>query len=462
MALAQYLGRAARRLAIPGTLAVAVVLSSTAAAAQVLVEGAAPRLCVDDRVAPGRLALALIGEARASAFAATSNAGGTSPEDLTEAEAMNVVRALERDVFQPGQGPFGPRIELSEDKAAAEAWQRLSRLATVELGGLTLGPKVDGGATYRLVLRGSSTRVETYNPVRLFDPRPVYEIRCEATSPGLPNSSQGARPVTPILPVETYPPSWRVRGAASDLHLWTTDLSAIKAATIGFSRDETADTETINVNGVVGLAFETDDLVWSTIPFVSWQYKEVTGTGDIDKFSPGVLLAHRAEQPGWGLHSRWEVAYLIDREQSSEQIKSRLYLDPTFRTPAGYLFGDWLVKNAPIRIRPEFTAIGDVTEVRDPGTSPLLVDGGSYHGLGFDLRFLFDVPSIDGLSLLVGRRHLWLSGDLDLDEAARWHGKLEYKFKTSPIGIALTFSEGRNDDTFQEEDTTAVELTFRR
>lgn len=463
-----------------------LIAAAMPATAQVLTEGAERRLCQGGRVVPSRLAFAIVSEARAATFAATANEHGTSPHDLTAAEALEILRALSppspRPVGSeptPSPRPFGPDIDLTTDKEAAEAWTRVGN-AALELAELSRRPTTAGRVTYQLVRMGDPVIAEDeprYNPARLFDERPNYEITCTPTPTPTPDGSAtpvpGPGPRTPTpdgtsgtagiqtRPPTAPPPALRIRGAASDLYLSGSDLSILKPATIGFSRDEIANTETVSFNAAVGLAFETPDLVWAATPFVAWQYKDVTGAGDIDKVSPGLLLAHRMTGENLVLHSRLELAYLVDREQSSEQLKARLYVDPAIRTPAGILFGGWLRNDGPFGFRPDLTLIADVSDIRDPGSSAAFMAGGSYRGLGGDLRLLVDYAPVEGLTLLVGRRQLWLSGDLSIDEAARWYGKLEYKFKTSPIGIGLTYSQGQNDDTFQNEDTTALELTFR-
>lgn len=462
----------------------ALVATAFPAAAEVLTEGAARRLCQGGRVVPSRLAFAIVSEARAATFAATANDHGTSPFDLTAEEAVQVLRAVDdqRPAGHPASEPwapraFGPDIDLITDPEAMGAWERIAAL-TLGLADLSGRPTVAGRVTYQLVRIGGpvvSPDEPRFNSAQLFDERPVYEIACFPTPGAAPNGpvTPEPGPVTPtpdraaqMAGIRTRaptapPPAFRVRGAASDLYLSGSDLSVLKPATIGFSRDEIASTETVTINAAVGLAFETPDLVWAATPFVAWSYKDVTGAGDIDLLTPGVLLSHRLAGDDVVLHSRLELAYLINREQSSEQLRARLYVDPTIRTPGGLLFGDWLNRDARVRFRPDLTLIADLSEVRDPGSNAAFLAGGSYQGLGGDLRLLVDSAAVEGLTLLVGRRQLWLSGDLAIDEAARWYGRLEYKFKTSPIGLALTYSEGQNDDTFQDEDTTTLELTFR-
>lgn len=454
----------------------ALIASHTPVAAQVLTEGAEQRLCRDGRIVPGRLAFAIVSEARAATFAATANEWGTSPDDLTTEEALAVLRALS----PASSRPFGRNIDLAVDTEADAAWKRVNAVA-LELADLSRRPTTAGRVTYQLVRIGGPVITEDeprYNPARLFDERPLYEITCTRAAvgpmqdgPATPGPDTGPRtPPTDgaagtagigTRPPSGPPPALRVRGAASDLYLSGGDLSVLKPATLGFARDEVANTETVSFNAAIGLAFETADLTWAATPFVAWQYKDVTGAGDIDRVSPGLLLTHRLAREDTALHSRLELAYVVDREQSSEQLKARLYVDPAIRTPDGVLFGGWLRSEGPFRFRPDLTLIADLSEVLDPGSNAAFLAGGSYQGLGGDLRLLIDYAPVEGLTLLVGRRQLWLSGELALDEAGRWYGKLEYKFKTSPIGIALTYSEGENDDTFQNEDTTALELTFR-
>lgn len=451
------------RNGLAGAVAATALFTAPAAAAQVFSEIAHPRLCDGGRVDPGRLAFAVINEARASVVATTANPGGESPDDLTTAEALYVLTQIATEVGTRANPLFGPG-ELSTGPEAIAARERIFDVLGAEFTPLSRAPKVAGAVTYRFVPAAGSGAVSA---AELFRPGSGHVILCERTDPtGGPSSSTapaGSSGSNGPGPTPAASPAFRVRGTVADLTTEDVELATLKPATLGLAIDEAADTETVTVKGVAG--WRIDGLLpgWSATPFVSYELKDVTTGEDIDKVSPGILFGHSYQRTGFGAETRLELAYMIDREQSSEQVKARLYIDPAFRVGDNLVFGNWLT-TAPLRLRPDVTLIADYSDVRDPGSSPSLVDG-SYRGFGLDANLLIrwdDYPPVEGFTLRVGRRHLWLSGDIAIDDAARWYGRLEYAVKTSPVGIAITYSEGENDDTFQEEDKINLELTYRR
>jgi len=268
-------------------------------------------------------------------------------------------------------------------------------------------------------------------------------------------------------------PRWRIRGAASDLPnvAARSDLSGLEPATLSFARDDIAGTDTAHLNLVVGMRLGPSSRVWEAYPFVSYQRKETTGTGDIDTFTPGMVIAYRKFEEHLAVRIRGEFSYVIDSEQSSEQVKARVYIEP------GVILGDrhalfgqvWHVplEGGRLDILPELTIIGDLSDVRDPGSNPAFQGGGSYRGIGadFSMRLAlggFRNLDLSGWSLVAGRRQMWFSGDIVPDDPGRTHASLEYSWDAAPVGIALTYSKGRNDDTFQAEDTLSLDLTWRR
>lgn len=457
------MNRRRSRYGLAAAVGAAVLLTAPAAAAQVFGEAAYTRLCDGGRVDPGRVAFAVINEARASVVATTANLAGGSPEDLTTAEALYVLTQIATEEGPRANPLFGPG-ELSTGPEAIAARERIFEVLGAEFTPLSRAPKVAGAVTYRFVPAAGSGAVSA---AELFRPGSGHVILCERTGPSGgangPTGTGGSTGSSGSGPPPAASPAFRVRGTVADLTTEDVELATLKPATLGLAIDEAADTETVTVKGVAGWRINGLLPGWTAIPFVSYELKNVTTGDDIDKVSPGILFGHSYQRTDFGAETRLELAYLIDREQSSEQVKARLYIDPAFRVGDNLVFGNWLT-TTPLRLRPDVTLIADYSNVRDPGSSPSLVDG-SYRGVGLDANLLMrwdDYPPVEGFTLRVGRRHLWLSGDIAIDDAARWYGRLEYALKSSPVGIAITYSEGENDDTFQEEDKINLELTFRR
>lgn len=439
------------------------LIPTAQARAQVFTEAAQARLCDAETVKIGPLALAIINQAQAGLVATTANARGSSPNDLTEDEALYALRIISAAPTEADGEPFGPGV-LSTSKEAVDARGRVSTVVTDELSALMInGPVVAGKVRYRFVPGPGAERVAAD---RIFDPAVGHSIRCEVVAtPGVGSERDGGNSGGRTTGL-------RIRGSVADLAIGSTDPSALDPASVGLDIDEIKGTSSATLDLVVGVPLLDPASNWNVIPFVSYEIDDQSGGGDdVDKFSPGVLLSHRLEQPDFSLISRAEASYLIDREQSSEQIKARVYFDPAFRlwgppTPdpfdrtSGILFGNWFTGSS-VSLRPDLTLIGDFTEVRDPGSNAALIDG-SYIGLGGEATLRLRWNALPDLGLRVGVRQLWLSGDITLDEATRVYGELEWAVKASPVGVAISVSQGENDDTFQAEDKIEMKLTYRR
>jgi hypothetical protein len=454
----------ARSILLAGVALSAGMAAAPSAMAQVLDIPAAFRLCQDNKVDPDRLAFAIVGEARATAFAAYRNG---DPSDLTAREARQVLAAMD------AANPFGTSLVIADTEDAEVTAARGRIIDTVEAAFLGLSGASLPGHTMRYWLTSASPG-DDLNPRRLFEANTPLTLHCEPLPRTGPTSSSGTtgESAGPTEPVEAgWSPRWRIRGTAADLAAQVDSLSDVEPASVGYSRDGVASTETATLKAAIGYRFEAEDGAWGLTPFLAYDYKEVTGDDDVDTRSAGILFSARGGRASGTFNSTLELVYQIDREQSSEQLKARFYHRPVFNLGNRALFGQrfyadessW-AGSGRFWLFPELTLIGDISNVRDPGSNPAFVGGGDYQGYGADLslRMGHTHTDYDGLTFSFGRRQLWLSGDLTIDEAARRYAKLEYDFDDSPLGIALTWSEGRNDDTFKKEDTLEVQLTWRQ
>jgi hypothetical protein len=450
---------------LAGAALFAGLFAATSASAQ-MDPGVAARLCVNGAVDPDRLAFAIVSEARATAFGATGNPRGDSPDDFTANEARYVIAAINAApavadrAYPAGSNsarPFGPDIDLVTDANARAARDRIVETASAFLFDLTDEATPIGKTRFWLVAASPGGELD---PLSLWERVPPTVLRCapvEATAEPTGVAGETAAPARP-----GWPPNWRIRGTAADLGEQVGALSDVEAASVGYSRDGVAGTETATFTAAVGYRFEDPTGQWAATPFVGYDYKEVAGDADdVGTLSMGALLSIRGADTSVALDYALELAYQIDREKSSEQLKARLYLRPSFDLDDASLFGQRFYDGG-FWVFPDLTLIGDLTDIRDPGSNAAFANGGDYQGVGADVSLRVGHLSLKGLSFSLGRRQLWLTGDLAFDEAIRRFAKLEYDFDDSPLGFAVTWSEGRNDDTFKLEDSLEVQLTWRR
>jgi len=325
------------------------------------------------------------------------------------------------------------------------------------------GLKVSETLTYRAVRRDGLAVVRNPSVDRVFEEDAPYVILCQEKKTAedaepTPDTRPGERPRVAAARIPL-----RIRGAVPDLTVSLKDIKAAKPATIGFDKDEVADKSTFAVKGVAGLHFGDKHGVYDAIPYLAYERKRVTGAGDIEKISPGLLLGYRIETYDYSVHSRLEASYVFDEEQDAEQGKLRLYISPAFRLgeSGGTLFGTPLKGLGDLRLRPDLTLIGDASTVPDAGTSTELAGVDDYYGLGGELSLRLGHVAVPNFTLKLGVRYLELFGEIGADNATRYYGALEYSPASTPFGIALTFSEGENDDTFQREDKFGLSLTVR-
>lgn len=367
--------------------------------------------------------------------------------------------------------PFGPNVDLSVNKAAAAASAAIAG-EVAELAFLMDDDvHVAGAVTYR-VLRPATIgsrldRAEAANPLTLFADAGLV-IACETEPVTTASPDTGESPPAPPSPPSSIAVRPVLRGTVKDLSIATSDLKDAEAATIGYSEDKIAETTTFELDAVAGVRIGSRTGSFELIPYFSYERKAITGDdSDIEILSPGILAAWRFERPDFGFHARLEASFIDDMEQGSHQGKIRVYVDPAIwlGPNAGTLFGGNLPTFRPLLLRPKLTLIADASKIYRAGTNADLADAKDYWGFGGDLslRARLDVGSpISDFVLTGGVRHLELKGSIELDHARRWYGSLEYAPSAFPyVGLALEFNNGRNDDTFQREDTYGLSLRLR-
>jgi hypothetical protein len=453
---------------------------ATPAAAQVLTADNSSYLCVpaggEEVVDTDRLAYLIASEARADRYLDGANAVGQSDGVIqlrssatAPSEPVYAVTHLDGNSEGPAQ-PFGPAVDLASDKAAGKARDSILQIMSDDLVRLIANRSVPAGPglTYRLrdsVAVGSRlSEADSSHPNHLFGANPAYRILCDRT-PVVAGQAEGGGAKPPAGPVAAR---LVLRGAVKDLAIAPGDLRDSTPAGIRFDRDGVSDTDTFQINGIVGLRIGHKSGAYHLIPYLSYENKSITGAGnDVEKLSPGLLFAHRYETPSLAVHSKLEISYIDDLQQDSRQGKLRLYVEPAFALGRGrgVLFGSYLKPIGPLWLRPDMTLIADASKVFRAGTSQELANAEDYYGFGGELglraRLELGRP-ISDLSFKAGLRQLFMMGEINQEHVRRWYGSIEYAPKDFPyIGVSLQFSRGENDDTFQDEKTYGLGLTLR-
>jgi hypothetical protein len=368
---------------------------------------------------------------------------------------------------------FGPRPEVSGNPNAVKARDDIRHSLTNQVSQVLQNGEIRG-ENYRYHIGEIATGVTPPSKsdrghfLYLFQDPPHAAIFCEDISKPNPKPQRGSDPNDPrTSEISSGPDSdFKLRGTVKDLSVSTKSLSDAKAATFTAEKDGVADDKIFGINGVAAVSIYKDDDGWEILPFISYENRSSRShQGDIEKVSPGLLLSHLYTTRNFGIQSRLEGSYLADKHQDSEQAKFRLYLDPSFSTKYGILFGSYLKTFGALQLRPDLTLIGDYSRVIDDGTNADLANAESYFGLGGELsvRTRLDMGRpISDFVLQAGIRELRLFGEIRENETRRLFGKLAYSPEDFPyLGVALSFEKGDNDDTFQEERVYGLRVEVR-
>ena len=461
--------------------AIALIPLSAPAAAEILSAENSAYLChrTGDKevVDTDRLAYLIASEANADRFLDGANPTGhadgliqlrsspTAPSEAVYAVTHTAGRSA------GAARPFGPRVDLASNEAAAKARDAILTLMGDEFinlirnGSKVAGPRLTYRIGERKVLGSRTEQADAANPENLFSANPAYEILCVRTA-AIAGQEEGGGPSKPSSGSVTT--RLVFRGAVKDLAILPGDLKDATPASIQFDRDGVADKNTFKINGIVGVRIGHESGAFHLIPYLSYENKSITGAGnDVEKLSPGLLFVHRYETPLLAVHTKLEASYIDDLRQNSHQGKLRLYVEPAFalRQGRGVLFGSYLKPIGPLWLRPDFTLIADLSKVFKAGTSAELANADDYYGFGgeLSLRARLEVGRpISDLSIKAGIRQLFMMGEINQKHVRRWYGSIEYAPKDFPyIGVSLQFTRGENDDTFQDEKTYGLGLTLR-
>lgn len=463
--------------------AAGLILASSSATASVLTKDNAPLLCPPPGsgtrvVDPDRLAHFIVSQAGAGLFLDGSNSTGQrdgviqlNSSATSASEPVYAIRESGRANVSV-ERPFGPDIDLGANPAAKQARDKIVAELVTLIPLMDSGRIVDGPVEYKLERQTGvgipTSSLDAKNPLLLFAANSPFSITCH-DSPASQVAGTGSGSLEVPKPAPTDLQTRVVlRGAVKDLAIAPGDLKDATPASIRFDRDKVADTRAFKIDGILGLHISRAIGDIEIIPYAAYELTAAKGSdNDVEKLSPGLLLAHRIETPSFALHSKLEASLIYDLEQRSRQGKLRIYFDPAFALGGGrgVLFGSYLRPIGPLWIRPDLTLIVDATKVFRSGTSEELAAVDSYFGVGGELslrsRLELGRP-ISDLSFKVGVRDLLMSGEIKEKHIRRFFGSVEYAPKDFPyVGVAFEFNSGENDDTFQEERTYGIGVTLR-
>ena len=329
-----------------GLAAALLITVSSSATATVLTKDNAPLLCPPPgsgsrTVDPDRLAHFITTRAGAEFFLDGANPIGQQDGVIqlrssatSTSEPVYAVRESGRaTVGKPL--PFGPKIDLDENAAAMAARNGIMAEMTTLIPLMDNGSITDGPVEYRLERRTAvgtpPSRLNSRNPVLLFAPNPPFAIVCHegasAATASVDEPSAGKPPAPSAFGARVV-----LRGAVKDLSIDAGDLKDATPASIAFDRDKVADTRAFKINGILGAHFSRPIGDLDLIPYVSYEHTAATGSdNDVEKLSPGLLLAHRIETPSFALHSKLEGSLIYDLRQHSRQGKLRIISSPRSR-----------------------------------------------------------------------------------------------------------------------------------
>jgi len=466
---------------------IAATLLPDSLSAQVLTADNRTQLCTstyqgEPAVDRDALAYAIVTKAGAGLYLDGSNPSGLRDGAIQlrsiggiQSEPVYAILNCDTKTNAKENKPFGPNVDLNKNPSALQASKAIGKIMREELFFLTPDNPTPAGPdlTYRIIRRENlvgapTTENDWANPVLLFRDDPPLVIVCDYNRETLSSPNPATTSPEQVSSGVSAMDHFRLRGTVDALTVKANDLKSAKPATVTYQRNGLANTETFGINGVLGVRFGDSDGVVDVIPFISYENHSITGgKGNIEKLSPGLLFGYKIERPAFAIHTKLEASLIEDLHYDSSQVKLRVYADPAFALGKGWgvLFGSYILPIGPLQWRPDLTLISDVSHINDKGTNPALSEANNYFGLGGELslrtRLNLGQP-ISDFDLQGGVRYLRLLGDISKQEARRWFCTLNYAPANFPyIGIALSFSKGENDDTFQDEEIYSLNFTVR-
>jgi hypothetical protein len=411
------------------------------------------RLCTADAngrrfVDRGRLALVFLEQAGTPY---EWIADGHSPESLREMAIGLIIK----------EEPFDDRDDKKKAKAVHKALNRLK-------------------SSFQIFLRKDASdykHYDVYVPVAITDAE-TEELRFSDFFP-----DQFGEPVVSILCLEgeakaqdknvfdKFLGKVRIRGKLTELALSRTDAKTAAPAKIALTENLEAKSRTVQADGLIGYPVNvcSEKGVCSLIPYVEYHRRKTTSDSEpsekVETVGLGFLFDAVVEtEPVF-----WQVSlapqYIFDEGQSTELWKGNAFLAPSFTIGDAITLGRYnILAKGDLWVKPELRGIAEAGLVAAGGTSPVFVEDNEYFGAGAEASLQVKLPNLElikDLTFGVSYRYMELFS-LPIDRATRWTGSALYAFgKDKNFTLSFDYENGRNEQTFQDEEFYTISLGIR-
>jgi hypothetical protein len=380
--------------------------------------------------------------------------------------------------FVSSDTPFGlhPETYNEEQRAAAKRQQPV-------LASLQSWLKWDHAENREYELAGPSERPDAE---RYFQPQSGYEIVCKGER-GQGSGGTSAPPGgTGGGGADAWMKSLIVRKNLAEVSASGGDLKKVKGAQVSYSDDQVAGKSTVTVEGLVGVVIagtgadrakelatkargggpESRDLYWyKMVPYV--YYKNVStdpaSSRDMEYFSPGLTgtMTWVAASGKFAYDLQTEASGTLDSTFGSNVYNLGLRFSPSFYVGDKVLFGA-PIGFGPLFVQPDFTLVARHRLIEDAGKNPELQLTDAYTSLGFDASVqLYLGSSSSLLSNIVGHVGFkYRDNSNDVVDIRRFETGLTYVLNTN-TSLELTYTNGRDEDTLQDEQRLQAALSFR-
>lgn len=246
-------------------------------------------------------------------------------------------------------------------------------------------------------------------------------------------------------------------------------LSSAKLAEFSYAKDYEKNSKNIAAEGVLGYR------VGDATPFISYKFLDRKGNDkDIEVVSPGIqyssLILDRKSKTSSPervfLHLRGNLFNAFDLENDAQRLALKTTLEPGFSIGTNLIsFGAYTAPfDGPVWIRPSIRPLLEASHVFDAGSNQQFEDAEDFFGVGTEagLKLKFpEIPILDSwlfnfdyrvLQLIAGEDNVYDFFDVSLN----WTPK-----DVPYFGISLSYKNGQNDFTFQDQETLSVSIGVR-
>ncbi len=246
-------------------------------------------------------------------------------------------------------------------------------------------------------------------------------------------------------------------------------LTSAKLATFSYARDYEKNSKNVAADGVVGYR------IGNVTPFFGYKFLDRKGGDeDIEVISPGIQYSALVfdQKPKLGekerifVQLRSNLFTAFDLNNDAQRLAFDATFEPGFSIGTNLIsFGAYTAPfDGPVWIRPSIRPLLEASHVFDEGSNKQFEDAEDFFGVGTEAGLKLKVPTVpvlDSWLLNFDYRVLQLvAGD---DETYDFFDvSLNWTPKDVPyFGISLSYKEGQNGFTFQDQETFSVSIGAR-